>query len=92
MSNKFMLTMCVGLALAGAAVAEPTLKDLGLQKEDQAKIRERIDNDNMKRIYEEKRAQERVKSPAEIATDSIPKNTTIRPMYPPGVKVTVPLK
>lgn len=93
MSNKIMLTMLASFVAASAAVAaEPTLKDLAPQKQDPAKVQERIDNENMKRLYEQRQADARVKSEAERNIDRIPKTTTVMPSYPLGVTVTIPTK
>lgn len=72
---------------------EPTLKDLQPKKESLASAQARIDDQQMKKIYEEEQAKKRVKSEQERKIDQIPKSTTISPTFsPPGAKVTIPTK
>jgi hypothetical protein len=97
MSHNIIRIAACCLMLTSSTLAwskEPALKDLGPQKTDhaQAQAQARIDEANMKRIYSEQQAKSRVKSAAEVEIDKIPEATTLRPTYPPGVKLTVPLK
>lgn len=91
--GKTILCALAAFGVASALAAQPSLKDLQPKPQDPDTVRAKIDEQNMKKIYEEEQAKQRAKSEQEREIDKIPKSTTATPTVDPyGGKVTIPMK
>lgn len=92
-SIKFLISSLTFLTATAAVATEPPQRDYKPKPQDPDAVRAKIEENNMKRIYEEEQAKKRVKSEQEQQIDKIPKSTTITPTLDPlGGKVTIPMK